>query len=153
MFAACMALRLDNIIKRDLSGGTRRKSRMLEEVARERQVVVKLRAIYDGVCRACTGFAKVAGLLDTRHRLRLIPAQSWEAQALFPLEELRRTFHVILPDGSALVHGEALVTVVGSFPGLWWLPWMVHRSRRARRFTNRLYGWLARNRHWIGYFA
>ncbi len=110
-------------------------------------------AIYDGECRACAGFAKVVKLLDVHGRLRLVPAQDPEPQRLFPLEELRRTFHVVLPDGRALVHGDALATVVGELPALSWLPDLVERSRHLRHLTNRVYGWLARNRPWISHFA
>ncbi len=126
---------------------------MLETVSRQIPKVACPTAIYDGDCRACTGFAKVVSLLDTGHCLGLIPAQSPEAQRFFALEELKRTFHVVLPGGQTLVHGDALALVVGTFPGLAWLPILIHRSRLMRHFTNRLYGWLARNRPWINLFA
>ncbi len=126
---------------------------MLLSPPRERGGLARSLAIYDAECRACTGFAKVVELLDVHRRINLISAQSREAQAFFSQEELRRTFHVVEPDGRALVHGGALLRVLGYLPGMAWLPALAERSRGFRRLADRLYGWLARNRPWISYLA
>lgn len=110
-------------------------------------------AIYDEQCRTCSGFAKVLDLLDTRQKLRLLPAGAEEARTLVPEADLRRTFHAVHPGGTILVHGEALVAVLGALPGLAWLPNAIMARPRARRFANRVYGWLARNRGWLSYLA
>ncbi len=110
-------------------------------------------AIYDDDCRACVGFAKLVRLLDIRHQLRLIPVHSNEAGLHAPTTELQKRFHVVVADGRNLSGGEAMGAVLGFFPGFFWVPRAIRDSRGLRRAMNRVYGWLARNRGWISFFA
>jgi predicted DCC family thiol-disulfide oxidoreductase YuxK len=102
--------------------------------------------IYDGECGICKWL--LAGLLrwDRRGRLRTLPLQSQEAEAVLAdldTEVRMASWHLVSPDGGRRSAGAALPTLLSYLPG--------GRPPAAvfARFpgaTERAYRWVARNR-------
>jgi predicted DCC family thiol-disulfide oxidoreductase YuxK len=103
--------------------------------------------IFDAHCVLCSRWVELVLRFDRAHRFRLLPAQSALGRALYVhygLDAENYETNLLLIDGKALIKSEGSIRLAMGLG----LPWSITGILRIlpRRFADRLYEWLARNR-------
>jgi len=103
--------------------------------------------VFDGDCPFCTACAMLLGLLDRRHRLRLVPFQvPGICQSLgLSSEECGEAAWAASEVGHLARGAEAILLALGSATGVRGIP-QLYRRPRLRRAADAIYQWVARHR-------
>lgn len=108
--------------------------------------------LFDGECRVCRRAVQGLRHLDRDGRVDPLPYQDPDVGRRFawiPTEDLERAMHLVSPEGDAWAGAaalERLLTLLPGGPG-WRL---LFRVPLVRPLADRLYRWVARNRHKLG---
>ena len=108
--------------------------------------------LYDAGCRLCRFAARVVAALDRRRRLALLGLEDGAADRLLeqvPRVERLSSLRLVLPDGSVLSAGHAMLAALELLPATRPLTWAAELLR-AQAAVGALYCFIARNRGRLG---
>lgn len=108
--------------------------------------------LYDGNCRVCQRAVRGLGRLDRDDRVNAVPYQDREARQRFawiPTADLERAMHLVSPAGEVWAGARAVERLLTLLPGgpFWGA---LFRVPLVRSVADRVYRWIARNRHRLG---
>jgi predicted DCC family thiol-disulfide oxidoreductase YuxK len=108
--------------------------------------------IFDGDCRVCTRMVEVLRRLDRDGMLEIIPSQTPGVRERFPWiapHAYEEAMQLVAPDGTTWQGADAVEMILGVLPRGRFVSW-IYRIPLVRPLADRLYKWVARNRHRLG---
>jgi predicted DCC family thiol-disulfide oxidoreductase YuxK len=108
--------------------------------------------LYDGDCNFCRRTVRRLQRLDRDDRLALVPYQDREVAEFFAWlsrDALEDTLHVVSPAGEVWTGARAVERLVPLLRG-GRVPALIFRLPLVRPLADRVYRWIARNRHRLG---
>ncbi|GAC1478347.1 MAG: hypothetical protein NVS1B4_22010 [Gemmatimonadaceae bacterium] len=108
--------------------------------------------IYDGECRLCVPLANALRRWDRIGLLEVIPSQQEGVLARFPwipAPAYADSLQLVAPDGQTVQGAAAIERLLDLLPRGGWISW-VFAIPLVRRFADRIYRWVARNRYRLG---
>ena len=104
--------------------------------------------VFDGRCGVCTRFVRVMQRLDRKRRITAVPYQKPGVPASVGLtaEECRRAAWAVTPEGYHHRGAEAVNVALAVALGAR-LPYALYRLPLIKRVQDRVYDWIAANRH------
>jgi predicted DCC family thiol-disulfide oxidoreductase YuxK len=108
--------------------------------------------LYDGHCRVCQRAVRGLRRLDRADRVDAVPYQDPATRQRFawiPTADLERAMHLVSPAGGIWAGAQAVERLLALLPGglLWHA---LFRIPLVRTVADRVYRWIARNRHRLG---
>jgi predicted DCC family thiol-disulfide oxidoreductase YuxK len=108
--------------------------------------------LYDGDCNFCRRTVRRLQRLDRDDRLALVPYQDREVAEFFAWlsrDALEDSLHVVSPAGEVWTGARAVERLVPLLRG-GRVPALIFRLPLVRPLADRVYRWIARNRHRLG---
>jgi predicted DCC family thiol-disulfide oxidoreductase YuxK len=108
--------------------------------------------LYDGDCNFCRRTVRRLQRLDRDDRLALVPYQDREVAESFAWlsrDALEDSLHVVSPAGEVWTGARAVERLVPLLRG-GRVPALIFRLPLVRPLADRVYRWIARNRHRLG---
>lgn len=109
----------------------------------------KVHLLYDENCSPCVGFQEEIKRRDRHGRIEPVGFEDPRIAALVPgmtREQLRNSFHLVLPDGRVLSGHRALPNLLELLPGWGLAAWFLRHAPGAEWFSEHLYVWIASRR-------
>lgn len=110
----------------------------------------KFHLLFDEGCPLCVTFQQEIKRRDRRDRIVPVGFEDPRIRQLVPgmtQEQLRGSFHLILPDGRVLSGHRALPDLLRLLPGWSAAAWILRHAPGAEWISGRLYAWFASAHH------
>ena len=105
--------------------------------------------LYDESCSFCVRFQAEVKHRDRRNRIVPVGFEDPRIPTLVPgmtQEQLRNSFHLVLPDGRVLNGHRAMPNLLELLPGWGAAAWLLQHAPGAEWISERLYAWIASHR-------
>lgn len=108
--------------------------------------------IYDGDCRICTRTVNALRAWDRDHVVDMVPSQNVQVRVRFPwisAEAYAEAMQLVGPQSQTWQGSAAIEQLLGVLPRGKWIAW-IFQIPLVRGVADKLYRWVARNRHHLG---
>ena len=105
--------------------------------------------LYDQDCSLCVGFKEAVLRQDQLNQIEAVGFNDSRIPSIvpgMPEEQLKRSFHLVAPDGSVESAHQAMPKLLSLLPAWAWLGWGLKRLPGSQKLSERIYVWMAQQR-------